>query len=150
MNAALQEHWDPSKTPSANLLQLGLLANPNHQPTDTATTTTSKHRKNNKNNTVIELFDVPDSDGLYRDPNKVQPFPLTLDEEQYIIKCMNRYGTDYLKIFRDIKINVLQHTEEKLRKLGSRFILLSPEQRRVPYNDIPEKVQQQLLLASMN
>ena len=91
---------------------------------------------------VIELFDVPDSDGLCRDPNKVKQFPLSLEDEQYMIQCMNRHGTDYIKMFRDIKVNNMQHTEEKLRKLGSRFILLSPEQRHVPCIEMPEKVQQ--------
>jgi Ribosome biogenesis protein Nop16 len=124
-------------------MHLGLLANPNN--TDTKATTNHSN-STVKTTTVIELFDVPDSDGLCRDPNKVKQFPLSLEDERYMIKCMNRHGTDYLKMFRDIKINDMQHTEEKLRKLGSRFILLSPEQRRVPYNDIPEKVQQ--LLAS--
>lgn len=97
---------------------------------------------------MIELFDVPDSDGLCRDSNKVKQFPLSLDDEQYMIHCMKRHGTDFVKMFRDIKINYLQHTEEKLRKLGSRYILLSPEQRRVSYIDLPEKVQQ--CLASKN
>lgn len=126
-------------------MHLGLVANPNH--TD-ATTNTAALTSSVPKSTVIELFDVPDSDGLYRDPNKVKQFPLTLEEEEYMIRCMKRHGTDYLKMFRDIKINNLQHTEEKLRKLGSRYILLSPEQRRLPYNEIPEKVQQ--LLATKN
>lgn len=145
MNPALQEHWDPAKTPSANLTNLGLLANPNNTSV-TAPRIATSTGSSDQTSSVIELFDVPDSDGLYRDPNKVKQFPLTQEDEQYMIQCMNRYGTDYVKMFRDIKINYLQHTEDKLRKIGSRYILLSPEQRRVPYSEIPEKVQQ--LLAS--
>lgn len=140
----MQEHWDPSKTPAANLIHLGLLANPNNK--DVTTSTSNNNNPTNPKSTVIELFDVPDSDGLCRDPNKVKQFPLSLEDEQYMVQCMNRYGTEYIKMFRDIKVNYMQHTEEKLRKLGSRFILLSPEQRRVTCTEMPEKVQQ--LLAS--
>ena len=127
------------------MTNLGLLANPNNTSV-TAPRIATSTGSSDQTSSVIELFDVPDSDGLYRDPNKVKQFPLTQEDEQYMIQCMNRYGTDYVKMFRDIKINYLQHTEDKLRKIGSRYILLSPEQRRVPYSEIPEKVQQ--LLAS--
>jgi Ribosome biogenesis protein Nop16 len=144
VDPTLKEHWDPSKTPQVNLLSLGLLANPNQKPTDSGnelqhgTTTTSSKP-------VIELFHVPDSDGICRDPNKVKSqFPLSLDEEQYMIKCLSRYGTNYTRMFRDIKINAMQHTEDKLRKLGTRFLLLSNEQRHVTTDQIPSKVQELL------
>jgi hypothetical protein len=82
---------------------------------------------------VVELFDVPDSDK----PSRRMLYPLKEEEELYIAKCMEKYGDDYTRMFRDIKVNTMQHTVEKLRKMGSRFLLLSPDQRRV---EVPGKV----------
>lgn len=41
------------------------------------------------------------------------------------------------KISRDIKVNDMQHTENHLRKLGARFLLLNERERRV---DVPDSV----------
>lgn len=87
---------------------------------------------------IVELFDVPDSDGLTRRSRGPRLFPMDLDDEKYVVKCMEKYGDDYTRMFRDIKVNNMQHTEEKLRKLCTRYLLLTPEQRRV---EAPEKVQ---------
>jgi Ribosome biogenesis protein Nop16 len=68
-----------------------------------------------------------------------QRIPLNKDDEKYMIHCMSRYGVDYKKMFRDTKINYMQHTEEKLQKLGNRFLRLQSNQRSV--QDIPESLQ---------
>ena len=86
---------------------------------------------------VIELFDIPESDA----PSLRNRFPLEEEEERYIAKCMAKYGDDYKSMFRDTKVNVMQHTEQKLRKMGARYLLLSSEQRRV---DVPENVRELL------
>ena len=98
---------------------------------------------------VIELFDIPDSDDLTT-KKKSKRLPLNEEEQKYVVKCLKKYGglkktgidTDedlisrinvndiqYTKMFRDIKVNTMQHTEDKLRKMCSRFLLLDPEQR---------------------
>lgn len=82
---------------------------------------------------MIQLFDVPESDA----PSLRTRFPLTEEDEVYIAHCMSIHGDNYTRMFRDIKVNKMQHTEEKLRKLGSRFLLLTPEQRRIA---VPENV----------
>jgi len=81
---------------------------------------------------IIELYDVPDSD-----KPKERRHPLDEEDEIYISKCIDKYGEDYTSMFRDIKLNNMQHTEAKLRKLGARYLLLTPEQRRV---DVPDSV----------
>jgi Ribosome biogenesis protein Nop16 len=81
---------------------------------------------------VIELYDVPESNAQER-----RQHPLDEAEEAYMARCMAKHGDDYASMFRDIKTNRLQHTEAKLRKLGARYLLLTPEQRRV---DIPDRV----------
>jgi hypothetical protein len=116
-----------------NLANLGLLAKPN-QDVQRANDAAQLPTKEDAN--VIELFDVPDSDELRRIKQSTR-LPLKAEEQKYIARCMSKHGDDYTKIFRDIKVNNMQHTETQLRKMGSRFLLLSDEQRRV---DVPEKV----------
>jgi Ribosome biogenesis protein Nop16 len=140
----LKHLWDPSQTPTANLTNLGLVAHPNKKVSGGAGCTHTSDGANETSNssvtdnsTIIELFDVPESDGFTRN-NLRTKFPLDVEEEKYVVKCMGKYGDNYTSMFRDIKINNMQHTEEKLRKLCTRYILLTNEQRRV---DIPENVQ---------
>jgi len=129
----LKEHWDPSKSAEANLASFGLVAQPNKLPNPNKKPTGVAGADPSKRDAVIELFDVPKSDK----PSWRTRFPLTLEEEEYMAKCMTKYGDNYTKMFRDIKVNNMQETEDKLRKMGSRFLLLTPEQRRV---EVPEKV----------
>jgi hypothetical protein len=82
---------------------------------------------------LVELFDVPQSD----EPSRRSKYPLTKEEEAYMVKCMGKYADDYTAMFRDIKVNNMQHTKDKLTKMGSRYILLSDEQRQLA---VPEKV----------
>ena len=89
---------------------------------------------------IVELFDVPDSDGLNcRKGRGAILFPMDIDDEKYVVKCMEKYGDNFTRMFRDIKINNMQHTEAKLRKLCTRYIFLTPEQRRM---EVPDKVQE--------
>jgi nucleolar protein 16 len=82
---------------------------------------------------VIEVFDVPESDT----PSKRQRFPLHREEEAYMVRCMTKHGDNYEAMFRDVKTNAMQHSQEKLRKWGARYLLLTPEQRRLP---VPDKL----------
>lgn len=108
---------------------MGLTVTPNHKD------------QVSKGSSIIELFDVPESD----QPSRKERYPLNAEEEEYIAKCLEKYGDDYQAMFRDTKTNYLQHTEHKLKKLGARFLLLNAEQRRVP---VPEKVKDLLLSES--
>ncbi|KAL7558059.1 hypothetical protein ACA910_009246 [Epithemia clementina (nom. ined.)] len=126
----VKQHWDTNKSPSANLASMGLLALPNdlhnsHQSSTPIQRTTA---------TVVELFDIPESDK----PSYKSRFPLSKEDEMYMAKCMAKWGDDYASMFRDIKTNEMQHTENQLRKMGSRYLLLTPSQRRVP---VPENIQ---------
>mmetsp|Transcript_19797 Transcript_19797/g.49257 ORF Transcript_19797/g.49257 Transcript_19797/m.49257 type:complete len:178 (-) Transcript_19797:232-765(-) len=130
-NPVIQEHWDPSKSFSANFAAIGLVGNPN---SDMRNTNVSSKLAAVKNVSVVELFDIPDSDEMGQ---KEKRRPMSEDDQKYIAKCMSKHGDDYGRAFRDIKINYMQHNENQLRKLGARFLLLSPEERLV---DVPEKV----------
>jgi Ribosome biogenesis protein Nop16 len=126
----VKDHWDVNKTPNQNMASMGLLASPNQL---LLTNSDNKTTESSVKSGVVELFDVPESDA----PSRKSRFPLTDDEEKYMAMCMAKWGDDYTAMFRDIKVNTLQHTEEKLRKMGSRFLLLTSEQRRV---QVPENV----------
>jgi Ribosome biogenesis protein Nop16 len=132
-------------TPTANLTKLGLVALPNQRNAPETSNSNGSNVFNesgkpydSSSSAIVELFDVPDSDGLTHRRRGTRLFPMDIDDEKYVVKCMGKYGDDYTRMFRDIKINIMQHTEEKLRKLCTRYLLLTPEQRRV---EVPEKVQ---------
>lgn len=96
--------------------------------------TTKKSDESQQKNTVIELYDVPDSDTLEARKKKR---PQSADDQKYIARLLTKHGDDYTAMFRDIKVNKMQHTEAQLRKMTSRFLLLDDEQRVV---DIPERI----------
>eukprot|EP00522_Entomoneis_paludosa_P012061 CAMPEP_0172443924 /NCGR_PEP_ID=MMETSP1065-20121228/4100_1 /TAXON_ID=265537 /ORGANISM="Amphiprora paludosa, Strain CCMP125" /LENGTH=180 /DNA_ID=CAMNT_0013194319 /DNA_START=44 /DNA_END=586 /DNA_ORIENTATION=- len=125
----IKKNWDTNISPSANLVQMGLVALPN----DLNNSRGSSTKVTVTQSTPIELFDIPESDR----PSLRSRYPLDEEEEKYIAKCMKKHGDNYLKMFRDTKTNDMQHTEQVLRKLGSRYLLLSPQQRRV---EVPENV----------
>lgn len=84
--------------------------------------------------TVIELYDVPDSDSL-----QTKKRPQSPDDQKYVCRLLAKHGTDYTAMFRDMKVNKMQHTEQQLRKMASRFLLLDEEQRVV---DIPQCIKE--------
>merc|ERR1712226_951203 len=127
----VKKHWDPSKSPAANLASMGLQSLPGkiHETHCTGENVASKGTTS-----VIELFDVPDSDQL-DEPKK---HPMAMADQQYIAQCLAKHGDDYNRIFMDIKTNDMQYTETQLRKMGGRFLLLDADQREI---DVPENVQ---------
>lgn len=92
---------------------------------------------------AVELFDIPDSDkmnDITMLPGKTfkqRKLPVSLDDQKYIRKCLAKHGDDYHTMMRDIKTNDMQYTESKLKKMSSRFYLLTEEQVKV---EIPDKV----------
>jgi len=129
----VRANWDPRKTPTINLQNLGLQGAPNSSVNSRGLSNTNKE----SDKSMIQLFDVPDSDTIAAIKSK-NKLPVSIEDQEYIVKCLEKHGTDYKKMSRDIKINNMQHTEEYLRKIGSRFLLLSEKQRRV---DIPESLE---------
>merc|ERR1711907_68798 len=111
---------------------IGLVANPNGG-VDGAKKKDIPNNGNSADPAPLQLFDIPHSDEM----RKKRRRPLGEDDQVYIASCMSKYGDDYGRMFRDIKTNYEQHTEAQLRKLGSRFLLLTSEERLV---DVPEKV----------
>ena len=146
-DATVQELWDTTMTPKQNLANMGLASDLNGAHPNEATTiiTDDDTTANNTKPNMIELFDVPDSDALN---TKTRRLPLSEDEQAYILKALAKYESKtfdtsdalYKKIFRDVHVNPLQHTAEKLSKMGARFFLLTSGQLRVPTEDIPATI----------
>ena len=86
---------------------------------------------------AIELYDIPDSDTLPKSGLSLRMLPVSIENQEYIIKLFKKYGADYGKMARDIKLNNMQHNTNQLKKIGSRFLLLDENQIRV---DIPDDV----------
>lgn len=99
---------------------------------------TDDNTDNNNNTKAIELFDIPDSDVIPKKTKSLRMLPVSINDQKYLARLMEKHGNDYLAMSRDIKINDMQHTEGKLKKMCARFFLLTKEQRRV---DIPQKVE---------
>uniref|UniRef100_A0A7S2REA6 Nucleolar protein 16 n=1 Tax=Eucampia antarctica TaxID=49252 RepID=A0A7S2REA6_9STRA len=137
-NHIIREHWDPSKTPTANLKSMGLTANVNNDINSRGLTLVHKDDAGTTNNKAVEVFDIPESDIIPKKTLANRMLPMSIEDQKYVAKCMEKHGNDYLKMARDMKFNDMQHTENKLRKLGARFLLLSEGHRRV---EVPSTVQ---------
>lgn len=131
----IKQQWDPSKSPAQNMKLLGLQSNPS-SGTQSTTTNATDEGEAKSTHTVIELYEVPDSDTL--EARKCKR-PQSSDDQKYIARLLEKYGDNYLKMFRDTKVNNMQYTETQLKKMASRFLLLDDEQRVV---DIPDRIKE--------
>lgn len=88
---------------------------------------------------AVDLFDIPESDSMTIIPGKkfTSKLPLNPDEQKYIARCLAKHGDDFKKMARDMKLNDMQHTEAKMKKMAARFFLLTTEQLRT---DIPSNI----------
>ena len=91
----MKTRWDPKKTVKQNYIDMGLAVNANEKQ-------------------------EPSSN-----PVDFGPFPEPAPREEYltlpeIINCRSmimKHGTDYLAMWRDIKLNRYQHTRSKLKTM---------------------------------
>jgi hypothetical protein len=129
--------WDKSKSVNYNYKQLGLatLTKDENDRHDNPVASSNKPTDKSK---AIELFDVP-ADGIMPEnrKNRIGRLPLSIQDQKYIVRLLEKYGVNYVKMFRDIRINNMQHSEAQLKKMASKFYNLTDEQRRV---SVSEKV----------
>lgn len=142
VDRVIKANWDPTKSPSVNFQNLGLLNAPNQSinpqcpDRQKALSTNIVGDEVNKPCKAIELYDIPDSDTLKKIKAQGR-LPISVENQKYMKECFSKHGNDYKSMSRDRKVNNMQHTENVLRKLGARFLLLNESQRKV---DIPAKV----------
>jgi hypothetical protein len=142
----IRSQWNPRKSPAQNMANMGLQTSVNSSIDARANFSLANNNMDNasmEKNTAIELFDIPESDTMKSItflPGKTfaqRKLPVSIEDQKYIHKCLDKHGDDYRSMMRDIVTNDMQHTESKLKKMAARFYLLAEDQLRV---SIPEKV----------
>lgn len=128
-NSMCKKNWDPTKSAAVNYSKMGLKSNINAEVNSRGIEEATKSNKVEAPS-AIELFDVP-IDRVKREA------PITKEFQKYMAKCFDRYGDDYESMFRDIKLNNMQHTSTVLMKMGKKFLSMKDEEREV---DVPENV----------
>mmetsp|Transcript_6747 Transcript_6747/g.9932 ORF Transcript_6747/g.9932 Transcript_6747/m.9932 type:complete len:171 (+) Transcript_6747:143-655(+) len=122
--------WDQRRSPAANMETLGLRLS-------TGKDVLASSSKQSGECKAIELYDIPASDIIPKKTLNQRMLPVSIEDQQYIAKLFKKHGNNYAKMARDIKLNEMQHTGAKLRKIGARFLLLSQKDIRV---EIPENI----------
>ena len=135
-NQAVKKTWNPNKSVQMNMSALGLEAQVNGEVAQRGNVPVPASGAS-----AVELFDIPDSDVIPKKTKALSMLPVSVEDQKYMVKLMERYGDDWEKMARDIKRNNMQHSSHKLKKLGSRFLLLSEAQLRV---ELPESVKEMM------
>ncbi|CAH0473479.1 unnamed protein product [Peronospora belbahrii] len=118
----VQKVWDHQLTTRQNYANLGLEANPNAY-------TALRESVKGVDGTFEALdkatfYEVPDSDFLgERNPKRVANY-VSKEEAKYLRQLIAKHGKDYTTMARDIKINNMQWTEQKLRRRCARLALM--------------------------
>ena len=136
-NSMCKKNWDPTKSATFNYSKMGLKSNINAEVNSRGIEDDIKSNKVEAPS-AIELFDVP-IDRMKRET------PITKDFQKYIAKCFDKHGDDYESMFRDIKLNNMQHTPTALMKMGKKFLSMKEEEREV---EVPENVKHLVLNSS--
>ena len=118
--------YDRSKTPSENLASFGLDADPNHFKKKSVP---GGHGVDKKNAAFLGFAVVPESDDLAeKNPKRRR---ISEVDQQYIVALIRKHGEDYKKMERDIKTNVQQHTENKLKRMAEMYLALPDKEKLV-------------------
>ncbi|DAZ93520.1 TPA: hypothetical protein N0F65_002446 [Lagenidium giganteum] len=115
----IQNQWDHNKTIRQNYEAIGLQADPNsHQALKESIQGADKALDE------PEFFHVPDSDFLNERNHRRPEHHMSEDEISYLRKLIAKHGEDYKAMERDIKVNNMQWTENKLKRRCARLALL--------------------------
>jgi hypothetical protein len=136
-DSAIRAAWDKSLSPADNLSNFGLNANPNQSLAGAVTGLGRKKlpKPPNANSAAfLGMAKIPTETDLAQDsladPNPKRRIMSEADQE-YAVRCIKKYGTNYAKMAGDIKVNAKQHTEHKLEKMCELYGALSESERLV-------------------
>ena len=118
-DVTVKSQWDSKKSPHDNYIQLGLDYNPNN----------IKKESMSKEAAFGGFISLPTSDDVSEHNPRRRPMS-TIDQE-YIVSCVRKYGTDFHKMAFDIKTNTRQLTEHRLQKMFEKYSSLTEGQRDV-------------------
>ena len=138
----VKSKWDPRKSALKNLAEMGLKTGVND-------TITNKSGQNSTNSThllqkgaALTLYDIPPSGVIPKRTKADVMLPVSVDDQKYIKRLLTKHKLNYMKMFRDPKLNDMQHTAVKLEKLAVKFFKLKREERVVEVDDLPAEVRE--------
>ena len=126
-NGTMKEAWDHSKTLQENYTRLGLVGRLDLNNAAPGQKLEDKERKTD-DSTHIFAHVKPEASGVHRLRRR---FHVSKGEADYLRPLIKKYGDDYTKMFRDIKMNYKQYTRNHLRRRCTRLLLDD--------NDVAEK-----------
>ena len=109
----IRNAYDKNKSPEENLASFGLDADVNHFKKKSVPGGVA-----NKSAAFLGFAVVPQSDDLKTlpDPNPKRRKMSEIDQ-QYVVNCIQAHADNYKAMERDIKLNVQQYTEGKMKKM---------------------------------
>jgi hypothetical protein len=117
----IRNAYDKTKSPVENLASFGLDADPNHFKKKSVPGGIEK-----KNAAFLGFAVVPESDDL-KDKNPKRRKMSEVDQK-YIKTLIESHGDDYKAMSFDLKLNVQQYTEAKLKNMDKKY-------NEIPVND---------------
>jgi len=131
----IKTEWDKSKSPVENLASFGLQSDPNMSLSGTHGVG-RKHVKpkdgsENHSAAFLGMFIVPrdGADAMKEHNPKLKLLAET--DQRYAAALIAKYGEDYGKMHRDIKLNFNQLTEHKCKTLCEKYASLTEKDRLV-------------------
>ena len=123
----IREAYDKKKSPVENLASFGLDADPNHFKKKSVPGGVAKNSA-----AFLGFAVVPQSDDLTTLPDKnPKRRKMTEIDQQYVVNCIKEHADDYKAMERDIKVNVQQHTQHKMKKMCELYHSLSSKDKLV-------------------
>lgn len=116
----IQKQWDHKLTTRQNYEKIGLQVNPNGYQELRASIVGAESALDDE----PKLYHVPDSDFL-SERNLRRPENYMSEEEiKYLRPLIAKHGEDFKAMERDIKVNSMQWTDNKLKRRCARLVLL--------------------------
>ena len=130
MSEVIADEWDQRKTTAANMAHLGLQHDVNTLPDDLHMPKRKKRSRSGASDErpVVQLYDVPAGD-MGKDHHNLRARPLSDDKQEFAARVLAKHGDDFEAAARDHKVNKMQLTASKLRKLCAKFIMLDEDDR---------------------
>ena len=118
----IKEEWDNSVSVKDNFVNLGIVNDAN----DISGSVSS--RKSEK--TAFDGF-APVSSTMRNSFDDTNPRRKVMSEydQQYVVRCIEKYGDNYVKMARDIKVNDRQLSEHQLEKMCAKYSKISKERK---------------------
>ena len=136
-NEAIKKEWNKKISPSDNLSNFGLNADPNRNLAGSELNTGRKQKPKDPNAVsaaFVGLAKIPTDKELkttsLADPNPKRRI-MSEDDQEYVVKCIKKHEFDYEKMAKDMKRNYNQHTEAKMKKMCEKYMGLPTSEKLV-------------------